>query len=112
MRHHHERYDGRGYPEGLAGDEIPIEARILALADSVEAMASDRPYRAGMDVDEILAEVTANSGTQFDPEVVDAFARVLEKWGRGTIVNSARERHEVDEIDRLLQEHEPVPAYA
>ena len=112
VRHHHERYDGMGYPDGLAGEEIPIEARILALSDSVEAMASDRPYRAGMDVDEILAEVTSHSGSQFDPEVVDAFARVIEKRGRSTIVNSARERYGPEDFDQLLLEDEPIPAYA
>lgn len=111
VRHHHERWDGRGYPDGLAGEEIPVEARILALADSVEAMASDRPYRAGMDVDEILAEVRAQSGTQFDPDVVKAFTRVIERRGRDTIVNSAREQYDPDDFDQLLIEGETGPAY-
>ncbi len=117
VRHHHERWDGNGYPDRLAGEEIPVEARILALADSVEAMASDRAYRAGMDVDEILKEVTAMSGTQFDPDVVAAFGRVIEKRGRETIVNSAREqfelddytdRDEVNELDELFFMDESV----
>jgi putative nucleotidyltransferase with HDIG domain len=79
IRHHHERYDGRGYPDGLKGEDIPIEARIITLADSIEAMASDRPYRHGMDFPAILAEVIRNSGSQFDPKVVQAFLNLLNK---------------------------------
>ena len=75
VRYHHERYDGEGYPDGLAGENIPLEARILALADAVEAMASDRPYRMGLGVAEIIAEIDDNAGSQFDPAVVAAFAR-------------------------------------
>jgi diguanylate cyclase (GGDEF)-like protein/putative nucleotidyltransferase with HDIG domain len=70
---HHERPDGRGYPSGLAGDEIPLEARILAVADSFEAMTSDRVYRKGMPVSDALAELRACAGTQFDGDVVEAF---------------------------------------
>ena len=109
VRHHHERWDGHGYPDGLEGEEIPIEARILALADSVEAMASDRPYRAGLDVNEILTEVTSQSGTQFDPDVVEAFGRVIANRGRETIVNSAREQYDPDDFDKLLLPEEPDP---
>jgi putative nucleotidyltransferase with HDIG domain len=90
VRHHHERFDGRGYPDKLAGEEIPMEARILALADAVEAMASDRPYRKGSTVDAILHEVEQLAGTQFDPRVVEAFVTVVRRQGEGTIVNSAR----------------------
>ncbi len=70
---HHERMDGRGYPDGLAGDAIPLEARILAVADAYEAMVSDRPYRAGMPELDARAELERCAGTQFDPEVVAAF---------------------------------------
>jgi len=59
--------DGRGYPDGLQGDKIPLEARILAVCDAVEAMASDRPYHRGMSLEEIIAELRRCSGTQFDP---------------------------------------------
>lgn len=90
VRHHHERYDGHGYPRQLAGEQIPLEARILALADAVEAMASDRPYRHGLSVDEILREIAHHAGTQFDPTVVNAFTRVVQTYGPETIVNSAR----------------------
>jgi putative nucleotidyltransferase with HDIG domain len=90
VRHHHERYDGRGYPDGLAGEDIPLEARILALADAVEAMASDRPYRPGSTVAAILKEIEQEAGAQFDPLVVEAFVRVVTTQGDATIVNSAR----------------------
>lgn len=91
VRHHHERYDGSGYPDSLAGEEIPLEARILCLADAVEAMASDRPYRLAMSVEEIVDEVLQCAGTQFDPQIVQAFVRVARKKGNAFIVNSARE---------------------
>lgn len=68
---HHERIDGSGYPRGLKGDEIILEAKIVAVADVVEAMASDRPYREGLGMDIALEEITKNRGTQFDEDVVD-----------------------------------------
>ncbi len=76
VRHHHEHFDGRGYPAGIAGSEIPLLARILTVADSFEAMVSDRPYRKGRDHREAIAEIVRCSGTQFDPQVVDAFVEV------------------------------------
>jgi diguanylate cyclase (GGDEF)-like protein/putative nucleotidyltransferase with HDIG domain len=88
--HHHERFDGKGYPDGLKGGEIPLEARILCLADSVEAMASDRHYHKAMDAEAILKEIQASAGGHFDPNVVLAFARVVERAGHSVIVNSAR----------------------
>jgi diguanylate cyclase (GGDEF)-like protein len=74
---HHERIDGDGYPYGLAGEVIPLEARILAVADAYEAMTADRAYRSALGHDEAQAELLACAGTQFDPLVVDAFLRVL-----------------------------------
>jgi HD-GYP domain-containing protein (c-di-GMP phosphodiesterase class II) len=71
--------DGAGYPDRLAGDEIPLEARIIFVADSFEAMTSDRPYRAGMEVQEAVAELRRCSGTQFEPEIVEALARLVEE---------------------------------
>jgi putative nucleotidyltransferase with HDIG domain len=76
VRHHHERWDGKGYPDGLAGEDIPVGARIFAVADSFDAMTSDRPYRRGMSVEDACAEVARCRGTQFDPSVVDAFQRI------------------------------------
>lgn len=78
VRSHHERIDGRGAPDGLAGDQIPIEARIAAVADSFDAMTSGRPYRAGMAVEDAMAELERCIDTQFDGECVAAFARALE----------------------------------
>jgi diguanylate cyclase (GGDEF)-like protein/putative nucleotidyltransferase with HDIG domain len=89
IRHHHEHYNGRGYPSGLAGEVIPLEARILSVADAVEAMASDRPYRKALTPKAILEELQKHSGTQFDPVLVDAFTRVIKAQGESLIVNSA-----------------------
>ncbi len=89
IRHHHERVDGRGYPDGLKGQDIPLEARIICLADSLEAMASDRPYRKALSYEDILYEIESNKGTQFDPLVVDAFHNVLAREGPTAIINSA-----------------------
>jgi HD-GYP domain-containing protein (c-di-GMP phosphodiesterase class II) len=75
---HHERPDGTGYPAGLAGSEIPVEARILAVADAYEAMTSHRVYRAALAPEQARAELVDGSGTQFDARVVDAFLRVLD----------------------------------
>lgn len=76
VKYHHERYDGSGYPEGLAGEEIPVGARIIAIADSFQAMISDRPYRKGMSQQAAMEELARNRGAQFDPEIVDAFLKV------------------------------------
>jgi diguanylate cyclase (GGDEF)-like protein/putative nucleotidyltransferase with HDIG domain len=88
IRHHHERVDGCGYPDGLKGEQIPLEARILCVADAIEAMASDRPYRQAMSPEEILQELEANADTQFDRQVVAAFCRVVDREGTSVIVNS------------------------
>ncbi len=81
IRHHHERWDGRGYPDGLKGQEIPLPARILAVADGFDAMTSDRVYRHGRPVGEAMGEIERLAGTQFDKEVVAAFKEVLEEVG-------------------------------
>src|SRR5713101_3022716 len=76
VRHHHERWDGMGYPDGLSGKAIPTGARIFAVADSFDAMTSDRPYRRSLLIDAARAEIDRCSGTQFDPSVVTAFLRI------------------------------------
>jgi HD-GYP domain-containing protein (c-di-GMP phosphodiesterase class II) len=78
VRSSHERWDGAGYPDGLAGEEIPLGARIVAVCDAFEAMTSDQPYRNRLDVSAAVAELRRCAGTQFDPQVVDVFTRVLE----------------------------------
>jgi len=88
MKYHHERYDGHGYPEGLAGEAIPLQARILAVADTYDAITSDRPYRKGPGHDFAVEELKRCSGTQFVPEVVEAFLRtsVCRKKGESVMV--------------------------
>ena len=87
--HHHERWDGSGYPAGQKGEEIPLEARLLCIADSFDAMTSTRPYRAPKKPDEAMDELERCAGTQFDPELVDAFA---DAWAEG-------------ELDALVWQH-------
>ena len=77
VKHHHERYDGTGYPERLKGKAIPLGSRIISVADAYQAMTEDRPYRRALSIAQAVAQLDAGSGTQFDPEVVRAFARVL-----------------------------------
>ncbi len=74
VRHHHERWDGHGYPDGLAGDEIPLAARVFAVADALDALTTDRPYRPATGFHAARIEIVAGAGTQFDPEVVATFA--------------------------------------
>ncbi len=73
--HHHEQWDGNGYPAGLAGEEIPLLARIVAVADSFDAMASDRPYRKGMSLEKLNSILISGAGQQWDARVVEAFFR-------------------------------------
>ncbi|HUK93964.1 MAG TPA: HD-GYP domain-containing protein [Gaiellaceae bacterium] len=75
--YHHERWDGRGYPTGRSGEQIPVEARVLAVADAFDAMTSDRPYRRALSHEDALAELARCSGTQFDPEIVRVFLEVV-----------------------------------
>lgn len=79
IEHHHERFDGGGYPHGIGGKDIPLGARILHVADSFEAITDDRPYRRARDYETAVREIIRNSGTQFDPEVVRAFLEVLDE---------------------------------
>ena len=76
VRHHHERYDGAGYPDGLSGAEIPLESRIIAACDAYGAMVSDRPYRRALNPEEAVDELETGAGAQFDPSAVAAVVRV------------------------------------
>ncbi|MDH3215350.1 MAG: response regulator [Candidatus Krumholzibacteria bacterium] len=92
VRHHHESYDGKGYPDGLSGEEIPIGARIISVADSYDAMTTDRPYRKALGRESALDRLREQAGSQFDPQVVDSFIALLEVDGfvarnrRGNVV--------------------------
>jgi HD-GYP domain-containing protein (c-di-GMP phosphodiesterase class II) len=78
VRHHHENFDGSGYPDGLAGEQIPLGARIIMVADTVDAMTTDRPYRKALPFERVFVELEKYSGKQFDPVVVTAFHKSAE----------------------------------
>ncbi len=80
IRNHHENYDGSGYPDGLRGDEIPIESRIVSLADYFDALATERPYKQALPKDQSIEYVMKMSGTKFDPKVVRAFLEVVHRY--------------------------------
>jgi HD-GYP domain-containing protein (c-di-GMP phosphodiesterase class II) len=94
VRSHHEYYDGSGYPDGLAGEDIPLIARIIAVADSFDAMTTDRRYRKAKSKEEAVQEIKASRGAQFDPAVADAFARLLTS-GRLDVIATKRRKQEV-----------------
>ncbi len=79
IRHHHERWDGLGYPDKLSGTDIPVEAAIIAIADAWDAMTTDRPYADALDMNEAMLEIQAGRGKQFNPAVVDAFLSVARR---------------------------------
>jgi len=99
IRHHHERWDGGGYPCGLRGRDIPLAARIMAVADAFSAMTTDRPYRKGLAPARARALLEEGAGVQWDSECVDAFARVLGPRTSGTVTEQAGR-------------HRPAPALA
>jgi putative nucleotidyltransferase with HDIG domain len=86
VRHHHERWDGNGYPMRLSGTDIPLPARIFAIADTLDAITTHRPYRAAQPFHAAYSEITSHRGTQFDPEVVDAFVAISEGTWRAAAV--------------------------
>lgn len=92
VRYHHERYDGTGYPDGLSGKQIPLGARILAVADSYDAMTSERPYREAMNTETACIEIKCGEGTEFDSEVAEAFLRIYVAKGGNAVtgVKAAR----------------------
>lgn len=96
--YHHERWDGKGYPSGLAGEDIPVLARIVSVADAYEAMTSDRPYRRALDPEEALRRILEGAGTQFDPEIVKAFANLFSEepvWKQKRMWISATRENQV-----------------
>jgi putative nucleotidyltransferase with HDIG domain len=86
IRHHHEWYNGKGYPDGLSGENIPLGARILAVADACDAMESDRPYRKALTKEVIIQELKQGSGTQFDPKLVEVFLEILKQTCQETVL--------------------------
>jgi HD-GYP domain-containing protein (c-di-GMP phosphodiesterase class II) len=76
VRHHHERWDGTGYPDGLGGEDIPLVARVVTVADVFDAITSNRPYRTALALDAAREEITRGIGSHFDPAVVEAFMRI------------------------------------
>ena len=82
-QHHHERWDGKGYPDKLGGEEIPLMARIVQAADTYDAMVAERPYRKPLTHDEAVAELSRHEGTQFDPRVIEAFLDTFPRGARG-----------------------------
>ena len=85
IRHHHERFDGLGYPDGRKGDEIPLSARIFGVVDAFDAMTTKRPYREAMSWEEAAERLRAGSGAQFDPDVVEAFHLLIAGRGEGIL---------------------------
>ena len=100
-RYHHERYDGKGYPEGLAGEDIPRHARVVAIADAYDAMRSDRIYRKGLPAEAIRNELVKGKGKQFDPEFLDFF---LELFDEGILDQIARRRSVISDAEREIEE--------
>jgi putative nucleotidyltransferase with HDIG domain len=88
IKHHHERFDGRGYPMGLKGDTIPLVARILAVADCYDAMTSDRPYRSALNSGQAMEEIRKNAGKQFDPDIVSVFSELKDELGMMTTLGT------------------------
>jgi putative nucleotidyltransferase with HDIG domain len=99
--YHHEKYDGSGYPRGLKREEIPLESRIFALADALDAITSHRPYRAERDLQTARAEIQKHAGSHFDPQVVEAFCSIdIEKW--------ERIRFETTKLIPVFEEYQPL----
>jgi HD-GYP domain-containing protein (c-di-GMP phosphodiesterase class II) len=86
IRHHHEWYNGKGYPDGLSKEDIPLSARILAVADTYDAMKFDRPYRKALTEEVIIQELKQGSGTQYDPKLVEVFLEILKQTCQGTVL--------------------------
>ncbi len=105
VKHHHERYDGKGYPDGLKGKEIPLMSRIIAVADSFDAMTSTRPYRRKLEIDEAVLELEEHAKDQFDPAVIKVMINIYQN-DRAFIEELVKP--EVDGHDYLEVEHEQL----
>src|SRR5215211_3955120 len=103
-KHHHERLDGRGYPDGLTDQQIPMGAKIVSLADSFDAMTTDRPYKRRRSFEDVVVDLRENSGKQFDGKVVAAFARAILKEVKG----ETRERRITKMLGKSYLEGEQV----
>ncbi len=108
VRHHHERWDGQGYPEHLEGEAIPIGARIIAICDAYDTMVSDRPYRRVLGHDSAIRELIEGAGTQFDPQLVEAFVNMAIAAQRFTAV---KEGIADGNVDRQDVPREPVTGF-
>jgi GGDEF domain-containing protein len=106
--HHHERFDGDGYPQGLSGDEIPLESRIICVADAFSAMTADRPYRGRMSTEQACRELERCAGTQFDPQVVEAFVAAVHRDPPPDDPNVLEETLRDPELDKQRDGDEPV----
>ncbi|MCR4739433.1 MAG: HD domain-containing protein [Lachnospiraceae bacterium] len=117
-RYHHERYDGKGYPKGLKGKEIPLFGRIISVADAFDAMTSNRVYRNHMDTDYVMNEMKRGRGTQFDPDVLDAFFRLVDKgiinpdeiYSRKQAEIQLADKEAQDELARRVEEDRKIQA--
>ena len=98
--HHHERYDGRGYPDGLVSEQIPLGARLLALADTYDSMTTDRYYRAALSCERAITEIKQGSGTQFWPQAVEAFMSLYDKGALNKPVSINRPRRDAEKLTR------------
>ena len=98
MLHHHERFDGMGYPDRKMADEIPLAARIICVADCFDAMTSDRPYRKGLAVEVAIEELQKNKGTQFDPEVVELMLGLIAEGKLDPVLEKMRAQASVSSL--------------
>ena len=98
VRHHHESWNGKGYPDGLRGENIPYHARIVTVADSFDAMTTDRPYRKALSLDEAVNRLEEASGVQFDAALVKIFVKYVKEKGRDLVLLSVADAHPLDEV--------------
>lgn len=104
IRSHHERMDGKGYPDGLKGEDIPLMARILAISDAFDAMVADRPYRKGLPVEDALQEIRRGAGTQFDSELAQHFIRVVNQLSREELEKIIQQDgHETKQLQEVIK---------